>query len=221
MPGWVSAAVAVYGAFTQSSANRSAKNQANNLAAFATSGFESPKIQAFLPPQLRQDQIGGILQSGVQGIGDLIKNPGGLAPNVGQAIGPRLAIESENIAQNFRGIRANQAGLSARSNLPVSIRGALSSALDVAQARAQRGARRQALTDTDSLRRQDLGQTFSLLDTLLQFTSSGRGHGIQGLGAAANLNQQNSAANQAFLGSIMSGLASNSGKGQKDVPQIT
>ncbi len=101
--------------------------------------FESFDLQKFLPPSLRFGNTGEFLRSGIQGIGDLIQNPGGLSPNVLDAIRPFLAQESENIATNFRGTRANQAGAAARSNLPVSIKNALASSLDVSEERAQRG----------------------------------------------------------------------------------
>ena len=174
-------------------------------------------IQSFLPPSLRIRQTGPILQAGIQGIGDLIRNPGGLNPNVADAVRGRLAQESENIATNFRGIGANQRGAAARSNLPVSIKNALESALGVSQERAQRSARRGALADSEQLRRQDLQKTFDILNSILQFTSSGRSGAITGIEGASRLDQQNSASNMAFLGSLLSGLGS-SGRSQQQQP---
>ncbi len=177
------------------------------LARFSTRPFTSRSTQSFLPGALRLETTDPILQSGIEGIGDLIQNPGRLAPNVGDAIRQRLATTSEGIAGNFRGIRANQAGAAARGNLPLSIRTALGSALDVAQSRAQRGARREALTDTDQLRRQDLSMIFPLLDAILQFTTAGRSAGLQGLGQAAQSSAQRQASTQALIGSLLGGFA--------------
>ncbi len=68
-----------------------------DLRRLANAPFESGTLQKFLPPSLRIGETGDILQSGVQGIGELIRNPGGLSPNVLDAIRPFLAQESENI----------------------------------------------------------------------------------------------------------------------------
>ncbi|KKN04139.1 hypothetical protein LCGC14_1100470 [marine sediment metagenome] len=191
------------------------------LEQLARAGILDPEIQKFLPPSLQFEQTGGILDAGIQGIGELIRNPGGLSPNVLDAIRQRLAVESESIAGNFRGIRANQAGGAARSNLPVSIKNALASSLDISEERAQRGARRSALSDSDALRRGDLGQTFGILDAILQFISSGRGHAIAGLSAAAGNQQNRQASNLAFIGQLAStafgeGGIFNRGKGDDD-----
>ncbi len=185
------------------------------LLKLSSSPFERRPIQKLLPPSLRLKQTGGILQSGIQGIGNLIKNPGGLSPSVSGALNARLASESQNIAQNFRGIASQQAGASARGNVPVSIRAALESALNVAQERAQRGARQDALSESEGLRRQDLGQTFNIMDAILQFVSSGRGQAVSGLGAAGQLslgqqtiNNQSQAARTSAIGSLFSSFAS-------------
>ena len=113
-----------------------------------------------------------MLTSGMEGIAELLRNPGGLSPGVADAIRARLAEESQSIAQNYRGIESNMAGRAARTNAPVSIKNSLASALDVAQERAQRGARQTALTESDTLRRQDLSQVYALLDAPPHFTSS-------------------------------------------------
>jgi hypothetical protein len=178
----------------------------------STAQFGNFLNQRFLPPSLREDQTGGFLQSGVQQIGDLIRNPGGLSSTVSSAIAPRLATESEGIARDFRGIRQNQTGAAARSNLPVSIKASLESALDVAQSRAQRGARRAALSESEELRRSDLNKTFAILDSILQFMSSGKGQAIQGLGTGAQIAQQRNAATQRFIGSLLSLGLSGGGK---------
>lgn len=201
----VGAAISALGSYY--SAKKQSKT-AKELAKLAQGDFYDYRTQRFLPNALRAQQTDPIIQQGLAGIGELIRNPGGLSPTVADAIRPRLAAESENIAQNFRGIGSQQAGQAARQNVPVSIRGALESALNVAQERAQRGARREALVDTDALRRQDLGQTYALLDTILQYMSSGRGQAIPGLNAAGNQQALASATLAAGLGSAAGNVGS-------------
>jgi len=193
-------AIAGYGLFKGGKKSGSEKR----LGQLSTAPFESNLIQGFLPPSLRFDQTGDFLRSGIQGIGDLIRNPGRLNPNVADAIRARLATTSEGIATNFRGIGQQQAGRAARTNVPISIRSALQSALDVAQSRSQRGARRGALAESEELRREDLSQVYAMLDSMLQFISSGRGQAIPGLSAAAQSSAQRRAANLAFIGSLFS-----------------
>ena len=182
-----------------------------DLSRLSRAPYESSDIQRFLPPELRAGAIGPTLQSGLGGISELIRNPGGLSPTVADAIRQRLAAESESIAQNFRGIGSQQAGAAARGNLPVSIKSALQSALDVAQERAQRGSRREALQDSESLRRQDLERTFQILDAILQFISSGRGQSIPGLSTSASLSGNRQAAQLAAIGNLLSSSATPSG----------
>ena len=179
-----------------------------DLSRLSRAPYESGDIQKFLPPELRAGAIGPALESGMGGIAELLRNPGGLSPTVSDAIRQRLASESESIAQNFRGIGSNQQGAAARGNQPMSIKGALQSALDVAQERAQRGARREALQDSESLRREDLGQAFKILDAILQFISSGRGQSIPGLATAANQSGNRQAAQLASIASLLSSGAS-------------
>lgn len=183
------------------------------LERLANANFEDHRLQKYLPPSLRFGQTGDILKSGIAGIGNLIRNPGQLSPTVESAIRPRLAAESENIAGNFRGIQANQAGRAARTNLPVSIKSSLASALDVAQSRAQRGARREALTDSDKLRRADLGQTFNILQAIMQFLNSGRGFAGGALQGVGQEEQNRSAATMAMIGSLASSAGSFGGGG--------
>jgi hypothetical protein len=128
-------------------------------------------------------------------------------PNISQAIAPRLAMESENIARNFQGLGQNQAGNAARSNLPVSIKNALASALGMGQERAQRDARRGAMVDSEQLRRGDLEQTYKLLEQILGFANSGGNMALQGLGQNAQNAVQRQAATQQMVGSIASSFA--------------
>lgn len=148
-----------------------------------------------MPPALQWGNVGPDVTRGIQNIGQLLQNPGGLSPNVADAINPRLAAESQNIAANFRGIGSNQAGAAARGNLPTSIKAALSSALDIAQERAQRGARGEALQQSETLRRQDMSQVYDLLNSILGFLSSARGSAAQTLGTVSAAQSQNQAAN--------------------------
>lgn len=178
----------------------------NDLSKIATAPYGSNTIQGFLPGPLQSGITDPILLQALLSIQRQISNPGGLSPGVAEAILPRQAAESQNVATNFQGIRANQEGAAARNNLPVSIKTALGSALDVAQERAQRGVRNQALQDSEALRRSDTASVYPLLDTLLQFTQSGRGGAITGLGEAAKLAQNRQASGLAGIGSVLSGL---------------
>jgi hypothetical protein len=183
--------------------------------------YENKRIQAFLPYELRSQFTGPILERGISGLDELISNPGGLSPNVSEAILPRLASESESIAQNYRGIQSQQAGAGARGNLPISIKSALQSALDVSQERAQRGARRDALTESEGLRRQDMGQLFKLLDMLNQFTSSGRGTAAGASAASSQASGQENAAIMSAIAAIAGAaiFASNS-RFKKDIKPV-
>ena len=169
----------------------------------------SPGYQAstdrFLPPELRGQ--GANLGAGLQGIGELIRNPAGLGSNINQAIAPRLNAEMSSIGQNYRNLASEQAGAAARGNVPVSIKGALQKALATNQGRAEQEARANAITESEDLRRGDVGQTYQLLDTILQFLSSGRGIAIPGATAAnamrSQASQQSNAANTAMIGSLL------------------
>jgi len=183
------------------------------LAELSQAPFHSDLIQNFLPGALQTRNTDAILQSGIQGIGNLIQNPGRLSPTVADSIRQRLASESEAIGTNFRGIRSQQAGATARSNAPLSIKTALGSALDVAQERAQRGARRDALSASEDLRREDLGQTFNLLDIINQFIGTRLAPSISGAGIGA---QQQGQQNAALLGAAGEAFAAFSGSRFKE-----
>lgn len=165
--------------------------------------FESSDIQRYLPPSLRTGNTEPIFHAGIAGIGDLVRNPGGLSPGVADAIRPRLAAESQTIAQNFRGIGANQAGAAARGNLPVSIKAALEAALNTSQERAQRGARGEALMASETLRREDLERIYPLLQAILQFTGSRQGQGLQAGSQLAQSAQQRQAATIGLISSLI------------------
>lgn len=213
MPWWGNLAIQAGGAyFADRSLNRATGSE-RDLRTLATAPYESSVMQGFLPPELR----GIDLRPGIAQILDLMARPGGLSPAVLEAILPRLAAESESIATNFRGIRSNQAGAAARGNLPISIKTALGSALDVAQERAQRSARREALADSDALRREDIGQTYRLLDTILQYQSSGRGQAIPGLQSTAGAEQNRQASRLAAVSDLFKSFAG-SNFGRTTVP---
>jgi hypothetical protein len=188
-----------------------------NLSDIAQSSLYSGNIQKFLPLSLRRASIDPFLSQGMAGIGNLLAHPGSLSPTVADAIRPQQANEAQSIAQNFRGLQSNQAGAAARGNLPVSIKDALASALNVAQERAMRESRMQALTQSGQLQRSDLEQIYKILDAILQFTSSGRGQAIQGLGAAAGLagqrQQSRETSGMQLIGSILGGMGGGGGAG--------
>lgn len=184
-----------------------------DLARLSKASWEDPRFQSYFPEPLRFGHTNPIISSGLAGIADLLKNPGGISPTVSDAIRPFLANESQNIATNYRGLAENQAGAAARGNVSVPIRAALDSALGIAQERAQREARNTAIGQSEQLRRSDLSQLFNLLDILQQFGATGRGQGLQGLGAAADINQRRQAANLAFMSTMATLGASGAAKG--------
>lgn len=177
--------------------------------------FENPEIQMpFLPAVLRTQNINRFLDPAIKQLGQLLTNPGGIGSNLQSAIAPRLEAERAQIGQNFQNIKSEAAGSAARTNTPVSLKGALSKALDTAEARAQRQAGQQAVAESEEIRRQDVPQAFNILDAILQFTSSGRGQAVSGLGGAGQLDlqsrgiqQQQNAAALAGLGSLANSLS--------------
>jgi len=179
----------------------------NRLSDTANAGFNSPDVQKFLPPGLQGS--GPEIQAGLKQIADLLANPGSLSPTVLEAIMPRLAQESQSIAQNYRGIQEENAGAAARSNAPTSIKNAVQAATGIAEERAQREARNNALSSSDILRRQDIGQTYSLLNTIAEFINSGRGLSLQGQSVAAQESARRQAATQALLASILQSIGTN------------
>lgn len=209
---WFQNLLSTLGTFAVSKLFGGETNAQKSLQNYSTAGFGSKGIQAFLPLALQSQFTEPYLGAGIAGIGDLINNPGGLSPGVSDAIRPRLAMESQSIGQNYRNIQSNLSGTLARGNAPVSIKGALEAALNTQQERAQREARGAALTESDQLRRQDLEQTYKILDALLQFTSSGRGQAIQGLGAATGTAQANQASNMALWSKLLQSVGQ-SGQG--------
>lgn len=178
-------------------------DKSGQMSRIATAPFTSGTVQELLPPYLQYGSPAtqGI-DAGLKSIGQMIQNPGQLAPGVAEAIAPRLAAESQSIGTNYRGLQEENAGAAARTNAPVSLKNAISAALGMGQERAQREARMSALTESDQLRRQDLQQTYALIDAILQHLSSARGQAITGLGAAQNQNNQQNAALMAFLGQL-------------------
>jgi hypothetical protein len=180
--------------------------------------FEGPALQNFLPEALRVRNINPFLDAGINNLSQLLLNPGGINPLLGQSTEERIQSETGLVNQNFENIKAEQAGQAARTNVPVSLKGALSKALDTAQARASREVTQNAVAESEDLRRGDVGQTFNLLDTILNFVSSGRGQAVGGLGAAGQLNlqaqnaqAQQNAALSAGIGSLAQSLSSGFG----------
>lgn len=181
-------------------------SEEKNLGQWSRAAYSSEDIQRFLPPELRAKFSGPLLTAGMQRIASLLNNPGGISPTIADALRPWLSQESQSIGQNYRNLASNQAGALARGNAPVSIKTALQSALDVAQERAQRQARGEAMTQSEQLRRSDLDQFYKLLDALFQFTSAGRGTAVQGLAAASNAGVQRQGQDKQLTASIIQSL---------------
>ena len=177
-----------------------------SAADMATAPYLNKTLQNTLPPWLRDINTGSMLSTGMQGIAELLMNPGGVSSKLQEAIKERLGSERSNISQNYAGLQSEQAGAAARGNMPVQIKDALARALETNQRRAQGDATRGAIAESEELRRTDVAQTYQLLDTILQYMSSAKGQGIQGLQAAGNIDQTNNAANMALIASLAQGI---------------
>lgn len=182
------------------------------------SPFASKEVQQLLPPYLRRGATGPMLQSGMQGIGQMLTSPGKLSGTVAPALLPQQAMQSDAIARASHGTMANRMGAAGASNLPANIRMAIMSMLQGGQAGAQRGVQGQALTQSDALRKQDLMHTYKIYDAILQYLSSARGQAIEGLAGAAPAQMNKEAANTAAVGAgiqalanILSGVGTNGG----------
>jgi hypothetical protein len=208
-------ALAGYVAYKAHQARHKADAEASRLKREAQRPYE--ELQYHLPPELRMGQTGPLIGAGMEGIGSLIRNPGQLSSAVSSSVAPGVGMESQGIAQQFRNEATNQAGAAGANNLSPAVKAMLQQILGTSQEGAQRGARTKGLGSTDQLKRQDLDQTYKLLDTIMQFIASGRGQTIPGLIGAAENRAQNynrsSTANLASLASLLQGL------GQRPAPQ--
>ena len=175
--------------------------------------FSHPTVQATLPPWLQNINTGPLLTTGMERIAELIRNPGGTASTLQSAIGDRLNSERANISQNFAGLQSDQAGAAARGNMPVQIKDALARALETNQRRAQGNATRGAVAESEDLRRGDVANTYRLIENILAFLSSSRGQGMQALQGAEAIDQQNNAAQQAMIASLIQGAGATAGGG--------
>lgn len=173
---------------------------------FIDDSLYGKNIQRFLPAALRYDKIDPVLNRGFEQIAGLIDRPGRLASDVSEAIAPRLAVESSRIARDFTGTRQNVMGGLARGNAPVSIRSALDASLAAQESAAQGGARRQALMDTDALRRQDMSQVFSIIDAINSFINPRLGVASGPISQSIASQQQNRAANQAAIAGLIDAI---------------
>lgn len=209
--------LAGYQAYQAHQAGQDARNAANRLTKASLAPYESGSIQRFLPPELRMGATGPIIGQGMEGIGNLIRNPGMLSSTVGASAAPEVAAASQDLASQYRDEGTNQAGAAGANNLPSSIKALLQAALGAKQAGAQRGVLTKGLGATDQAKRAGLEHTYKLLDTILQFISSGRGQTVPGLvgaaeqqGEAARLKQ---AASTAAIGSLLQSYGSGGGFG--------
>ena len=211
------------------SARDAAAPAADDLVKLLSSPFESFQIQKLLPPSLRSafptegrrrsrssiesGDITPFLNAGIQGIGQRAARPGLLSPQIAQALQAQFALASQGLAGTSRATAAKLANRLGATGAGSGAKATAGAAGLVGQERAQRGLRGKGLLQTGQLQRADQQQTFNLLDTILQFISSGRGQNIQGLRGAGQLaigqqaftNQQR-AANIASLGSALSSI---------------
>ena len=198
-------AAAGYNYYKGSKDKSKAKAEADRLKYESRRPYE--ELQFHLPPELRMGQTGPLIGAGMEGIGNLIRNPGGLSSQVGTSVAPGIAMASQDVAQQFRNQATNQAGAAGANNLPPSVKALLQAIQGTSQEGAQRGVQAKGLGQTDQVKREGLQHTYKLLDTIMQFLASGRGQTIPGLiGAAQNRSenyQRSSAANMASLASLL------------------
>ena len=204
---WIApVAVAAYGALSNKGGH-SGEEQLDKL----NRSFSDWQTQKYLPRELKESNRGGMVQpflrSGLQGIGQLIQNPGALSPNISGSIAARLAMESEQIGRGTRGQMEEAAGGAARRNLPSTFAEALQRSIATSGNQQQADARRRAIMDSEQLRRSDLAQTFDLYNLILQFISSGKTGMAQGVAGMAGIAGQQNAANQAGIAGLVSALS--------------
>jgi hypothetical protein len=200
-----------------------------DLVKLLSSPFESFQIQKLLPPSLRSffpakrgkrsktgienANITPALTAGIQNIGRLAAQPGTLSPEIAAALQARFSQASQGLASGSQNNLQQLLNRLAAGNASSSAVNTAGAAGLVSQERGQRGLRGQGLSQTDQLQRADSQQVFNLLDTLLQFISSGRGQNVQGLAGAGQLavgqqaiTNQQQAAQIASLGSALSSI---------------
>ena len=178
-----------------------------DLLKYSTSPYESKTMQEMLPPALGMANINPMMTAGMQRISAMLQTPGKLSGGVSGAVLPGQAMQSDALARTFQQAMANRAGALGNANLPSNIKAALMSALGGGQEAGQRGVRGEAYGASENLQRQDVQNTYKMLDAILQYISSARGQAIQGLGGAAQIDQANSAARTAQYGAMIQGLA--------------
>ena len=192
-----------------------------------TQQFNSLWLQKFLPFGFQSSQFDprhGTYQTTDFGIGleragrnlsqFLAQAPGSLSPQLAPAISARLASEQEMGARNIRNLQQEAGGGLARSNLGnTPFASALQAAIEQAGARTQAEGRREALMQSEQLKRADMQTVFQTLDTLFKFIESGRSAEAAKAGLTFQSNQANqqqqtqqTAAYLSFLGSLLGGV---------------
>lgn len=197
-----------------------------------TQQFNSMYLQKFLPFGFQTSQFDprrGGYQTTDFGIGleragrnlsqFLAQAPGSLSPSLAPAISARLASEQEMGARNIRNLQQEAGGNIARSNLGnTPFAAALQTAIEQAGARTQAEGRREALMQSEQLKRADMQTIFQTLDTLFKFVESGRSAEAAKAGLTFQGQQQQQTQNAAYLaaiGSLLGNPALFSGGGGK------
>ena len=202
MPGWGTAIGAGAGAIV------GGLGGGNKPSVPDPSSFGSKDFNHLLPFWLRRGAVGqSAIGSGMEQIAYLLSHPGQFSPDINQAIGLRLSGESDIIGRNTANSVSQAAGAPARSGTAgTGFSQALQAALQRAGNQDMATARRNAMTDSEQMRRADLDQTYKMLDALLQFTNSARGKQGQTLALQTDISKTNYAANQAQMAQLFSTL---------------
>lgn len=165
-------------------------------------GFLSNR--AGILPERFLGPIGRGLQAGSLSLEQFFKNPGGINPQLSQAIAPLLALNSESIQRQTGASLAQAQGGLARSGLGSSgIKGALEAAIERAGTRDIATARQQAILQSEQLRRSDLE---TILETMMFQAGQVGGKKAQQRQIAADSRNARRQASSGNLSGIISGI---------------
>lgn len=186
--------------------------------------FEARSTQKFLPDFLRTatgkrgerpTEFGRSLSQSLGLLSQLFTNPGGINPELSQAIAPLLALQSQSIARQSEAELASAQGSLARAGLGSSgIKGALEAAIQRAGNRDIASTRMQAILQSEQLRRDDLARAEEMMRFLADFGLQAKnvkaGKKAQAASRDASREQasaQKTAATVATIGSIVAAFS--------------
>lgn len=165
----------------------------------STFQMENPNILKYVPrpfwptftdskqTQWFKTPLGNALYKGADNLAALFANPGGMSPGISAAINPQLTSETSRIQRQTGNQMSAAAGSMARSGIGGGIAEALQRAIERAGQRDIAGSKRNLMTQSEQLRRQDLSTMMDYLRFITDATLQGRN--IQ-LGRSAQTMQQ-------------------------------